>query len=233
MLKIENLTVRYGYNDAVRGISFDVPKASIVALVGVNGAGKTSTLNAITGLVPSCGRISRDGTVLSGMTTDSIVRLGIVQVAEGRKLFPLMSVHENLELGGYLCKSADNRKRLAELIGRFPFLAERANQPAGTLSGGEQQVVAICRALMSVPQVLLIDEPCLGLAPIIVRRVAKILRDLHEMGLTILLAEQNASFAAKVADKLVLLENGRVRAEGSPNELLERLDLRQAYMGVS
>ncbi|MGB3866986.1 MAG: ABC transporter ATP-binding protein [Xanthobacteraceae bacterium] len=233
MLEIEGLTVSYGRNEAVRSISLAVPAASITALVGSNGAGKTSTLNAITGLVPSRGRITMNGKALTGLTTDDIVRLGVAQVAEGRQLFPLMSVRENLELGGYLCRPAENRQRMADLMNRFPVLAERANQHAGTLSGGEQQIVAICRALMSAPRVLLIDEPCLGLAPIIVRRVASILRDLHGMGLTILLAEQNASFAAKVADNLILLENGRVRAEGAPGELLERLDIRQAYMGVA
>jgi branched-chain amino acid transport system ATP-binding protein len=233
LLEIENLTVSYGRNEPVRDVSFVVPDASITALVGANGAGKTSILNAITGLVSSRGKIISGGKVLTGLTTDERVRLGVAQVAEGRQLFPLMSVRENLELGGYLCRPVENKQRLVELMYRFPVLAERVNQPAGTLSGGEQQIVAICRALMSAPQVLLIDEPCLGLAPIIVRKVAKVLRDLHGMGLTILLAEQNASFAAKVADKLILLENGRVRAEGSPNELLERLDLRQAYMGVA
>ena len=232
MLEIENLTVSYGRNEAVRGISFAVPDASIVALVGANGAGKTSTLNAITGLVPSRGRIVSGGKILTGLTTDDRVRLGVAQVAEGRQLFPLMSVRENLELGGYLCKAAESRLRLAELMQRFPILAERASQLAGTLSGGEQQMVAICRALMSAPQVLLIDEPCLGLAPIIIRKVTGILRDLHGTGLTILIAEQNASFAATIADRLILLQNGRIRAEGSPDEMLDRAEFRRAYLGV-
>jgi len=232
LLEVENLAVSYGRNEAVRGISFVVPDASITALVGANGAGKTSTLNAITGLVASRGEITMNGKTLTGLSTDDIVRLGVAQVAEGRQLFPLMSVRENLELGGYLCKPAGNRNRLTELMERFPLLAERAHQAAGTLSGGEQQIVAISRALMSAPKVLLIDEPCLGLAPIIVRKVAKILRDLHATGLTILLAEQNVSFAAMIANRLVLLDNGRIKAEGSPNEMMDRLDLRHAYLGI-
>jgi branched-chain amino acid transport system ATP-binding protein len=232
MLEIENLSVSYGRNEAVHGISFAVPDASIVALVGANGAGKTSTLNAITGLVSSRGKIVSNGRVLTGLTTDNRVRLGVAQVAEGRQLFPLMSVRENLELGGYLCRPAESGQRLTELMERFPVLAERAGQFAGTLSGGEQQMVAICRALMSAPRVLLIDEPCLGLAPIIIRKVTAILRELHGTGLTILIAEQNASFAAAVADRLILLENGRIRAEGSPNEVLGQPQFRQAYLGV-
>jgi branched-chain amino acid transport system ATP-binding protein len=232
LLEIENLTVNYGRNEAVRGISFAVPAASIIALIGANGAGKTSTLKAMTGLVASRGRIAKNGKVLSNLTTDQIVRLGVAHVAEGRQLFPLMSVRENLELGGYLCSLSENRLRLAELMKRFPILAERSNQSAGTLSGGEQQVLAIGRALMSSPQVLLIDEPCLGLAPIIIRKVAKILRDLHREGLTILIAEQNASFAAAIADSLIVLENGRIRAEGSSEGMLDRPEFRQAYLGV-
>ena len=232
MLRVENLQVRYGRTEAVRGISFVVPDSTIVALIGANGAGKTSTLNAITGLVSAHGRVSKDDVILSNLTTDNVVRCGVAQVAQGRQLFPQMSVRENLELGGFLRKPAENQRRIGELMNRFPLLAERADQAAGTLSGGEQQIVAICRALMSDPRILLIDEPCLGLAPIMIRRVTGILRDLHRAGLTILLAEQNASFATRLASRLILLENGRIRAEGPPDEILGKAEIRQAYLGA-
>ena len=232
MLKIENLEVRYGRTEAMKGISFIVPDASIVALIGANGAGKTSTLNGITGLVSARGQTSKDATILTNLTTDNIVRCGVAQVAQGRQLFSQMSVRENLELGGFLRKPSENNKRIRELMDRFPLLAQRADQAAGTLSGGEQQIVAICRALMSNPQVLLIDEPCLGLAPIVIRKVAKILRDLHRAGMTILLAEQNASFATRLADRLILLENGRIRAEGTPDEIMGQEDIRRSYLGA-
>jgi branched-chain amino acid transport system ATP-binding protein len=224
--------VRYGRTEAVRGISFVVPDSTIVALIGANGAGKTSTLNAITGLVPAAGRVSNDDTILSNLTTDNVVRCGVAQVAQGRQLFPQMSVRENLELGGFLRKPADNHRRIGELMSRFPLLAERADQAAGTLSGGEQQIVAICRALMSDPRVLLIDEPCLGLAPIMIRKVAGILRDLHRAGMTILLAEQNASFATRLASMLILLENGQIRAEGTPDEIMGKAEIRRSYLGT-
>jgi branched-chain amino acid transport system ATP-binding protein len=232
LLKIENLEVRYGRTEAVKGISFVVPDSSIVALIGANGAGKTSTLNAITGLVPARGQASKDGTILTNLTTDNVVRCGVAQVAQGRQLFSQMSVRENLELGGFLRKPAENHRRIRELMDRFPLLAARADQAAGTLSGGEQQIVAICRALMSEPQILLIDEPCLGLAPIVIRKVAAILRDLHRAGMTILLAEQNAPFATRLADRLILLENGRISAEGTPDEIMGQEDIRRSYLGA-
>ncbi|GGC47842.1 ABC transporter ATP-binding protein [Chelatococcus reniformis] len=232
MLTVENLKVAYGRVEAVRGVSFAVPAGQIAALIGANGAGKSSTLNALTGLVRCRGKIAEGDIRFDGLATDAIVRHGVVQVAQGRQLFPLMSVRENLELGAFLRSAADKRRRLDELMARFPLLAERAEQAAGTLSGGEQQLVAIARALMAEPRILLIDEPCLGLAPIMIRRVAAVLRDLHAAGLTILIAEQNASFATAIAEHLLVMENGRITQAGPPAAVMAHADVRRAYLGI-
>ena len=232
MLTVENLCVSYGQVKAVRGVSFTAPSGAIVALIGANGAGKTSTLNALTGLTPSRGAIMRNGVSLAGLATDQIVRQGIVQVAQGRQLFPLMSVRENLELGAFLRPAAEKRRQIETLMDRFALLRERSGQSAGTLSGGEQQIVAICRALMSSPELLLIDEPCLGLAPIMIRKVGSILRDLHASGLSIVIAEQNASFATSLAERLMVMENGRIVAEGPAQDIMARQDVRRAYLGL-
>ncbi|MFO1079112.1 MAG: ABC transporter ATP-binding protein [Reyranellaceae bacterium] len=232
MLTVEALSVAYGRVEAVREASFTVPDSSIVALIGANGAGKSSTLNALTGLVARRGTVSFDGADLSTLETDAIVRRGVVQVAQGRQLFPEMSVRENLELGAFLRPPAARRAELERLMQRFPFLRERAGQRCGTLSGGEQQLVAIARALMGAPRLLLLDEPTLGLAPLVVKSIAAVIRDLHRDGLSILIAEQNAAFACSLAERIVVLENGRVALAGAPQELSARDDMRRAYLGV-
>ncbi len=217
---------------AVRDVSFEVPDGEIVALVGANGAGKTSTLNALMGLVTRRGRIEMGGRDLHALPTDEIVRLGIVQVPQGRQLFPEMSVLENLEMGAFLHPSPVKRRGLEELMERFPLLRERAFQRAGTLSGGEQQIVAIGRALMAQPRLLLLDEPCLGLSPIMVRRVAEIIRRLNGQGLSILLVEQNAAVAFGLATHVLVMENGRITLSGSPAALRESDQVRRSYLGV-
>ena len=232
MLKVDGLTVDYGPIHAVRSVSFEVPAHGIVALIGANGAGKSSSLNALTGLVARSGRVSFDGVDLSALDTDEIVRHGVIQVAQGRQLFPEMSVRDNLELGAYLRTGAQRRETLAGLMERFPLLRERAGQRCGTLSGGEQQLVAIARALMGAPRLLLLDEPTLGLAPLIVKRIGDVIRDLHAQGLPILIAEQNAAFACGLAQTVVVLENGRVALTGTPAELAARDDMRRSYLGV-
>lgn len=232
MLKIENLRVTYGNTVAVRDIAFEVRKGCVMALVGANGAGKTSTLNALTGLVSSRGQISLDDVDLHDLGTDQIVRLGVVQVAQGRQLFPEMSVQDNLELGAFLQTSEEKRIRLASIMNEFPLLRTRAGQLAGTLSGGEQQILAVARALMAGPKVLLLDEPCLGLAPVIVRQIASIIKRLNAGGLTILLAEQNAAFALNVSDHVLVMENGRVVVSGPTSELRHDTAIRRSYLGA-
>jgi branched-chain amino acid transport system ATP-binding protein len=232
LLKVEQLNVSYGRVGAVRGASFEVPDARIVALIGANGAGKSSTLNALTGLVPRTGRVLFGGIDIAGLETDAIVRHGVVQVAQGRQLFPEMSVRENLELGAFLRSPPERRDSLAQLMQRFPFLKERAEQRCGTLSGGEQQLVAIARALMGAPRLLLLDEPTLGLAPLVVKNIGAVIRELHREGLSILIAEQNAAFACSLAERIVVLENGQVALAGTPQELQARDDMRRSYLGV-
>ena len=232
MLHVDDLHVSYGHVRAVRGVSFSVSSGEIVAMVGANGAGKTSTLNALTGLVAGKGSIRMDGRELCGEPTDAIVRHGMVQVPQGRQLFPEMSVRENLEMGAYLQAPAARRQQLDVLMGRFPLLRERAQQYAGTLSGGEQQLLAIGRALMASPRLLLLDEPCLGLSPIMVRKIAVVIRELNAQGLSILLAEQNAAFALALASQVVVIENGRVSMSGSAEELRGSTAIRRSYLGI-
>ena len=183
-LKVTNLSVRYNNVIAVADLSFEVPAGEVVALVGANGAGESSTLNALTGLVTRQGSIVYDGREMSGLATDEIVRTGIVQVAQGRQLFPKMSIQENLELGGFLLGRELIKTRVGEMMERFPILRERRGQMAGTLSGGEQQILAIARALVSGPRLLLLDEPCLGLSPIMIKRIAQVVRELNGQGLS-------------------------------------------------
>jgi branched-chain amino acid transport system ATP-binding protein len=231
MLEVEQLEVAYQRVPAVRGLSLSVAVGSIVGLVGANGAGKTSTLNAITGLVPCTGRVSFDGAPLVGTTAD-VMRRGVVQVAQGRQLFADMTVAENLELGGFVCAMPQVRERMERLLEQFPLLRERARQRAGTLSGGEQQMLAIARALMSAPRLLLIDEPCLGLSPKMVLRLGELIQRLHAEGLSILLVEQNTAFVFGLAQQAFVIENGRVVLSGSP-EMLRRDDkVRSAYLGI-
>ncbi len=232
MLKVENLTVSYGHVAAVRAISFEVPERSIVALVGANGAGKSSTLNALVNLVSHGGQIMLDGEDVSARSTDQLVRRRVVLVPQGRQLFTEMSTYENLELGGYLLPAEVTRQRCDEIMQLFPVLGERRSQKAGTLSGGEQQILAIARALMASPTLLLLDEPCLGLSPIMVKRIASVIRTLHRDGLTILLAEQNAAFAFALADRAIVVESGKVNLIGTPEELQGNDSVRKSYLGI-
>jgi branched-chain amino acid transport system ATP-binding protein len=231
-LKVTNLSVRYNNVIAVADLSFEVPAGEVVALVGANGAGKSSTLNALTGLVTRQGSIVYDGREMSGLATDEIVRTGIVQVAQGRQLFPKMSIQENLELGGFLLGRELIKTRVGEMMERFPILRERRGQMAGTLSGGEQQILAIARALVSGPRLLLLDEPCLGLSPIMIKRIAQVVRELNGQGLSILLAEQNTAFAFSLASRALVIENGRLFMSGSPSELRGNEEVRRSYLGV-
>ncbi len=201
-------------------------------MIGANGAGKTSTLNALTGLIPRSGRVEMDGIDLGRMATDEIVRLGVVQVPQGRQLFPDMSVRENLEMGGYLQPAARKQRMAKTLMERFPLLRDRAAQKAGTLSGGEQQLLAIARALMAAPSVLFLDEPCLGLAPIMVKRVAGVIRELNRQAISILLVEQNAAFALALAHSVIVLQNGQIIMTGTAQELRGSSEMRRSYLGI-
>ena len=233
MLSIKNLSVHYGGIHALRGISLDVPAGKIVTLIGANGAGKSTTLNSIMGLVKAdSGTVSWNGQDIFGAKTKSIVESGIVLVPEGRRVFPNLSVDENLTLGAYA------RKQMAEIeadrervFGLFPRLKERYKQKAGTLSGGEQQMLAVGRALMSKPTVLMMDEPSLGLAPLIVGMIFDIIRQINSTGVTVLLVEQNAKAALDVADTGYVMETGTISFSGSGKELLADDRVRKAYLG--
>ena len=222
----------YGPVAAVAGLDLALPPRTIVGLVGANGAGKTSCLNAMTGLLPCRGSITLDGEPLAGRRPDEIVRRGVAQVAQGRQLFADMSVRENLEIGGFLHPAAFRRRQLEKLYADFPLLAERGQQAAGTLSGGEQQMLAIARALMTGPRMLLLDEPCLGLSPKMVLRVADIVRRLHAEGLAILLVEQNANFVFGLASMIFVMGTGRVTLSGTPDALRASDDVRRSYLGI-
>lgn len=232
MLKIRELRVNYGGIEAVKGITFDVPEKSIVTLIGANGAGKSTTLRTISGLVkPSGGNIEWNGKDITGISSDQVVKQGITMVPEGRRVFADLTVLENLKIGAYL-RNDDLTEDLKWVFDLFPRLKERSWQYAGTLSGGEQQMLAVGRALMSRPEVLMMDEPSLGLAPIIVQDIFSIIRDIHEKGVTILLVEQNANMALKTADIGYVLETGRITMQGSGKELLNNEDVKKAYLGT-
>ena len=232
MLKIRDLRVNYGGIEAVKGITFDVPEKSIVTLIGANGAGKSTTLRTISGLVkPSGGNIEWNGKDITGISSDQVVKQGITMVPEGRRVFADLTVLENLKIGAYL-RNDDLTEDLKWVFDLFPRLKERSWQYAGTLSGGEQQMLAVGRALMSRPEVLMMDEPSLGLAPIIVQDIFSIIRDIHEKGVTILLVEQNANMALKTADIGYVLETGRITMHGSGKELLNNEDVKKAYLGT-
>ncbi len=231
MLKIEDLKVNYGGIEAVKGISFEVPEGSIITLIGSNGAGKSSTLRAIVGLEkPSAGKITFLDEDITGMDTDVIVSKGITLVPEGRRIFPDLTVLENLRVGAYMRK--DNlTEDLDWVFGLFPRLKERSWQAGGTLSGGEQQMLAVARALMSRPKLIMMDEPSLGLAPMIVQGIFDIIREIHRQGVTILLVEQNANMALRTADVGYVLETGRITMTGAGEELLKNEEVRAAYLG--
>ncbi|MCI8575961.1 MAG: ABC transporter ATP-binding protein [Lachnospiraceae bacterium] len=231
MLTIKDLRVNYGGIEAVKGISFDVPEGSIVTLIGANGAGKSTTLRSITGLVKaSGGSIQFDGTELLGMDTPDIVSRGITLVPEGRRVFPDMTVLENIRIGAYLRKDSLNQD-IEWIYGLFPRLKERSWQLAGTLSGGEQQMLAVARALMSHPRLMMMDEPSLGLAPLIVQDIFHIIQEINRQGVTILLIEQNANMALRIAHQGYVLETGRISLRGSGKELLADESVKAAYLG--
>ena len=232
ILSIKDLTVHYGGIEAVKGISFDVPQGEIVTLIGANGAGKSSTLRAISGLVkPSGGRIEFMGEDITGKDPTHIVTKGVTLVPEGRRIFPDLTVLENLKIGAYLRKDdlTDDLNWVYEL---FPRLKERSWQAGGTLSGGEQQMLAVGRALMSRPKLIMMDEPSLGLAPIIVRGIFDIIKEINRRGVTVLLIEQNANMALKTADVGYVMETGRITMTGTGEELLADESVKAAYLGT-
>ncbi len=234
MLRVENLDLFYGDAQALAGVSLEVPAGAIVAIVGANGAGKTSLIRTIAGIERArAGRIVFKGTDITRLAPHAICNLGIGQVAEGRQIFPTLTVADNLELGAALPRArASARRTLDEVYERFPVLAERAKQPAGTLSGGEQQMLAIGRCLMGQPEFIMFDEPSLGLAPRIVREVLHTIRKLHERGLTILLVEQNVAVSLRIAQHAYVLENGRIVLAGAGADLLRDERVRTAYLGM-
>jgi len=232
LLSVKDLTVSYGIIKAVKGISFDVREGEIVTLIGANGAGKTSTLNAISGLIPYDGNITYKGASLRGVSPDKIVELGIVQVPEGRQIFGNLTVMENLKLATWRRKDkAEVKRNYERVFSIFPRLRERANQLGGTLSGGEQQMLAVARAIMSRGQVMLLDEPSMGLAPVLVQEIFDVLKELNKTGTTILLVEQNANMALHLAHRGYVLETGRIVISGSGVDLLENEQVRKAYLG--
>ncbi len=233
MLKIEDLHVHYGGIQALRGISLEVPDGKIVTLIGANGAGKSTTLRTITGLVKaSSGSIQWNGQELLGKSIDKIVSSGIAMSPEGRRVFPDLTVLENLKIGAYLrTGKPEIAKDIEWVYSLFPRLQERSWQLAGTLSGGEQQMLAVGRALMSRPKLLLLDEPSLGLAPLVVQDIFTIIREINRQGVTVLLIEQNANMALKIADLAYVLETGRITLSGTGAELLANEKVKEAYLG--
>lgn len=233
ILRVQDLEVSYGAIKAIKKISFEVKKGEIVSLIGANGAGKTSTLRALSGIVSSKGVIELSGTCLQSTPPHMRVRRGLAHSPEGRGVFPQMSVKENLDLGSYVRKDkAAIQKDLEMCYELFPRLKERRSQMAGTLSGGEQQMLAISRALMCKPELLLLDEPSLGLAPLIVAQIFEIIQKVNREGMTILLVEQNARMALKIAHRAYVLETGKIVLEGPGQELLHNDDIRRSYLGV-
>lgn len=233
MLNLDRVTASYGSIPALRDVSLEVRDGEVVALLGANGAGKTTTLRCIVGLLrPQGGRVTFRGEDITRRSTVEVVRKGVSMVFEGRRVFPELTVWENLLIGGYLVKEAGERQRLlAQMLDRFPRLAERKGQLAGSLSGGEQQMLAIARALMSRPSLLLLDEPSMGLAPKVVDEVFEIIVGLHREGTTILLVEQNAARALEIADRAYVLETGSIVLQGTAKDLLDDPTVRRAYLG--
>jgi len=233
MLVLEDINVYYGAIHALKGISFQVNKGEIVTLIGSNGAGKSTTLKTVSGLIrPRNGKIAFKGENLAVVPPQTIVAKGISQVPEGRRVFANMTVTENLELGAYLEKNKGNVKKSMEHVFEvFPRLKERRNQVAGTLSGGEQQMLAMGRALMSKPELMLLDEPSMGLAPILVKQIFEIIKDINAGGTTILLVEQNAHMALSIAHRAYVLETGKIVLSGSAKELAASEEVRKAYLG--
>jgi len=232
ILKIKDLKVNYGGIEAVKGISFDVAKGEIITLIGANGAGKSSALRTIAGLVkPSAGSIEFMGEDITGRDTTSIVKKGITLVPEGRKIFPDLTVAENLKIGAYM-RSDDLTDDLNWVYDLFPRLKERSWQAGGTLSGGEQQMLAVGRALMSRPKLIMMDEPSLGLAPLVVRGIFDIIKEINRQGVSVLLNEQNANMALKIAHTGYVMETGRITMKGTGAELLANEEVKAAYLGT-
>jgi len=232
MLEINALSVRYGAILALDRVSLSVAKGEIVALIGSNGAGKSTTLNAVSGIVPASGTITFNGAEITGLAPHLIVRRGICQVPEGRRVFGSMSVRENLEMGGYtLGGRVAVKAGIERAFSLFPRLAERSSQPARTLSGGEQQMLAMARALMTGPQLLLLDEPSMGLAPLLVERVFATISEINRQGTTIVLVEQNAHMALAIAHRVYVLESGEITLSGTAGELADDPAVQRAYLG--
>ena len=233
MLEVKDLEVYYGMIQAIKGISFEVNQGEVIALIGANGAGKTTTLHTITGLLsPKKGHVIFEGQDITKVPAHKIVSLGMAHVPEGRRVFSHLSVYQNLKMGAYTRKDKDEiEKTLETVYKRFPRLEERKNQIAGTLSGGEQQMLAMGRGLMIHPKLLMLDEPSMGLAPILVEQIFDIIRELHDSGTTILLVEQNAGMALSVADRAYVLETGKITLSGTGAELANSEQVKQAYLG--
>ena len=232
MLKVENINVYYGAIHAIKDISFEVNEGEVVTLIGANGAGKSTILKTVSGLLRSkTGSIEFEGANLGHVAPHKIVNLGLAHVPEGRRVFTRMTVEENLEMGGYTRPNGEIDASIASVYEQFPRLKERRKQVAGTLSGGEQQMLAMGRALMSKPKLLMLDEPSMGLAPILVEQIFEIIQSLHKAGTTILLVEQNAQMALSVADRGYVLETGRIVNTGAGKDLLEDESVKKAYLG--
>ncbi len=233
MLKVEDLVVAYGGIEALKGVSLEVPEGKIVTLIGANGAGKSTLLRSIMGLVkPKSGKIEYDGKELIGLNSQKIVQNGITLVPEGRRVFVNLTVLENLKIGAYMRQDTEGIERdIKRIYEMFPRLEERSWQMAGTLSGGEQQMLAVGRALMCRPKLLMMDEPSLGLAPLVIKDIFNIIQEINHQGMTVLLIEQNANMALKIADKAYVLETGKLTMQGTGQELLENPDIKAAYLG--
>ena len=233
MLKVENLVVKYGMIEAIKGISFEVNDGEIVTLIGSNGAGKTTTMQTISGLLkPTEGSVLLDGVDLTKIPPHKIVPMGLAQVPEGRRVFAQQTVEENLDLGAYCRKDKEGIKAdLENVFELFPRLEERRKQPAGTLSGGEQQMLAMARALMAKPKIMLMDEPSMGLSPLLVKEIFRIIENINKQGTTVLLVEQNAKMALAIADRAYVLETGKIILEGTGAELAASEQVRKAYLG--
>ena len=233
MLRVEGLKVNYGMIEAVKGIDFEVHDGEIVALIGANGAGKTTTMHTISGLLKaSAGSISLDGKEVSKLPAHKIVELGIVQCPEGRRIFAQQTIEENLSLGAYVRKDKKEIEAdMEKVFELFPILKERRKQPAGTLSGGEQQMLAMARALMAKPKIMLLDEPSMGLSPLLVKEIFYIIKDINRQGVTVLLVEQNAKMALGIANRAYVLESGKISLSGTGEELLNSNSVKKAYLG--
>lgn len=233
MLEVKDLKVNYGMIQAIKGVSFHVEEGEVIALIGANGAGKTTILHTITGLIaPKEGSVLFEGTDITKIPAHKIVPMGMAHVPEGRRVFADLTVLQNLKMGAYTCKDKAKAQKTLEMIyKRFPRLEERQNQLAGTLSGGEQQMLAMGRALMSQPKIILMDEPSMGLSPIYVKEIFDIIQDVSKSGTTVLLVEQNAKKALAIADRAYVLETGNIVLEGKASELLDNDEIKKAYLG--